>query len=169
MYNVGNKTFREDRTIELDYNGGHQNDTNQLITKNWSSIRSKAWYHKYSNVYNVRIANNDLVETLSGENAESIYAEQSEKFKINASLGYVLINHTNEQLRYWHPSSNRDRLFERPVLISDVSDYNRFIERLRGVDYIERATRNRPDTKWSMHRLTNITFYVYPITDHPIG
>jgi hypothetical protein len=34
---------------------------------------------------------------------------------------------------------------------------------------LEYIRQQRPDTKWVVHLLTNVTFYVNKLFDHPIG
>jgi hypothetical protein len=34
---------------------------------------------------------------------------------------------------------------------------------------LEYIRQQRPDTKWVLHLLTNVTFYVNKLFDHPIG
>lgn len=99
----------------------------------------------------------------------NIFTEQNTKHKINLAMGLILIQNTTGQLRYWHSSENKDRLFEDPVLIENRDNFIAFTDKLQDINFIERATQTRPDTSWSMHCITNITFYVYPINDHPIG
>jgi hypothetical protein len=36
-------------------------------------------------------------------------------------------------------------------------------------DMLEYIRQQRPDTKWVVHLLTNVTFYVNKINNHPIG
>ena len=36
-------------------------------------------------------------------------------------------------------------------------------------DILEYIRQQRPDTKWVLHLLTNVTFYVNKINEHPIG
>jgi len=98
-----------------------------------------------------------------------LYQDQKMKSKVNSSLGFILINNTEQKLRYYHASANKDRLLDKPVLIETLADFREFIDQLTDKDFIEYATQNRLDTSWSIHMITNIAFYVYPIYNHPIG
>jgi len=84
-------------------------------------------------------------------------------------MGFILLNQNNEMLRYWHASMGNDRLFESPRLIQSNEDFNSMLDELRNKDYIENATKNRPDTNWSVHLITNISLHIFPILDHNIG
>ena len=144
-------------------------ETKNLIEKNWSAIRTFSLYRRYSTIYNLSIKNNDIMSTLQSSDVTTIFEEQSWKFKCQASIGSILYNNGEQTLRYWHASMGRDRLFDAPVLIQNASDYQNFINELSKRDYMEQASQDRPNTSWSIHLLTNLTIYVYPITNHPIG
>jgi hypothetical protein len=45
----------------------------------------------------------------------------------------------------------------------------KFLDQLQGQDILEYIKQQRPDTKWVVHLLTNVTFYVNKLFDHPIG
>ena len=103
---------------------------------------------------------------------DMIYHEQETAFKVNAAVGAVLLNQSKDEspkLRFWHPSASRNRIFHSPWLIKKKTDFRRFTSALMNTNWVEHGTRDRPDTSWSLHLLTNITFYLYPITQHVIG
>jgi hypothetical protein len=45
----------------------------------------------------------------------------------------------------------------------------KILDQLQGQDILEYIKQQRPDTKWVVHLLTNETFYVNKLFDHPIG
>ena len=161
--------FVSENNVPHEYKGINPVETNELFRKNWSAIKTFAMIRRFTKIYNIRIANNNITETLRQNNITTIFEDQKTKFKINASLGCILINNTERQLRYFHASANKDRLFDQPVLIENLQDYKNFIDKMLDKDFIENATRNRPDTAWCIHCLTNISFYIFPIPNHPIG
>ena len=112
---------------------------------------------------------NNLTNSLQSSKIQSIFRDQQWKFKINAAIGCVLINHSEATTRYFHASPNNDRLFDNPWLIETSADFENFVEQLQNNDFVENAVKKRPDTAWSLHSITNISFYVYPIVNHPIG
>ncbi len=44
-----------------------------------------------------------------------------------------------------------------------------FTSYFRHPDILEWARQQRPDTKWVVHAVTNVTFYVNKLRNHPIG
>ena len=152
-----------------DYEGTYKQQTNKVIKQNWTAIRNFAMYRKYSKLYNLKIENNSISDALNNTNVKTIYEEQSVKFKVQASIGYILLHNQKDELRYWHASSGHNKLFESPIMIENQLDYDSFLDQLRNKDFIENATRSRPNTSYSVHLITNILFFVYPISNHPIG
>jgi hypothetical protein len=51
----------------------------------------------------------------------------------------------------------------------ETVDLERFLFELRGHDILEYIRQQRPDTKWVVHLLTNVTFYLSKLIQHPIG
>jgi hypothetical protein len=45
----------------------------------------------------------------------------------------------------------------------------RFLEELSRHDILEYIRQQRPDTKWVVHLLTSVTFYLNKLIQHPIG
>ena len=72
-------------------------------------------------------------------------------------------------LWYYHASQNDARFFETPHLIRTEEDLERFLEELSRHDILEYIRQQRPDTKWVVHLLTNVTFYLNKLIQHPIG
>jgi hypothetical protein len=60
------------------------------------------------------------------------------------------------------------RFFDAPHLIRTEEDLERFLEELSRHDMLEYIRQQRPDTKWVVHLLTNVTFYVNKLLDHPV-
>lgn len=162
-------TFIKHTDEPVEYHGINAVETNELFVKNWSDIKSYAMMRRFTKIYNVRIVDNNIAEALKQPNVLKIFKEQKFKFKLNASLGFILINNNEQKLRYYHASSNKDRLFSNPVLIESLEDYTDFVNRIMDKDFIEHVTRNRPDTSWSVHCVTNLCFYLWMIPDHVVG
>jgi hypothetical protein len=60
-------------------------------------------------------------------------------------------------------------LFDVSHLIRTEEDLKKFLDELQGQDKLEYIRQQSPDTKWVVHLLTNVTFYVNKLFDHPIG
>ena len=99
----------------------------------------------------------------------NIFTQQTSAFKINVSFGFILRNVETGELRYYHPSQSNARFVDVPHLIRNVEDLQKFLDELSRHDMLEYIRQQRPDTKWVVHLLTNVTFYVNKITEHPIG
>ena len=89
--------------------------------------------------------------------------------KVNISFGLVLRHNTTGEFRYFHASHNNARFFNEPFAIGSEEDMIRLINELEEADLMEHGRRRRPDTKWIVHELTNITVYVNKINTFVIG
>lgn len=75
-----------------------------------------------------------------------IFHEQTLKFKCNASIGFILLNQNEEELRYFHASMGVDKLLASPKLIENLQDFNQIVKEMTEKDFVEKATQNRPNT-----------------------
>jgi hypothetical protein len=66
-------------------------------------------------------------------------------------------------LRYFHSSINNHSIIDRPVTINIAADLARFLDDLIDRDFLDFIRRQRPNTTWVVHKLTNVTFYLYKI------
>ena len=97
----------------------------------------------------------------------SIIQNQTNRFKINYNLGYVLRNIETDQFRYYHPSHNNAQVLDTAVLISSAKELGEFLHNISEENF--RDTLSRLDTRWKFVQLTNIAFYVYKLKDAPLG
>ena len=162
-----------DKSQGYDIDGPYATETLDKIRTHWSSIKTGASRRLHTSIYNIRIQDNDVRAALTGARAMSIFEEQTSSFKMNAAFGFLLVNYQGAdepaELRFWHPSSNRDRLHEIPKLITNRSEHEDFLSAISDRDLLEVITQNRPDSSWRAHIITNLTVYVYQIKDHCIG
>ena len=56
--------------------------------------------------------------------------KQTSRFKINFSFGFILRNRTDGNFRYWHASNGVDRILDQPLLISNFSDFEMFLNKV---------------------------------------
>ena len=70
-------------------------------------------------------------------------------------------------LQYHHPPANNNLVLE-PFLISNQADLDRLYEQVNNIDFLEWIRQQRPNSKWVVDLVTNVTF-VWKICDHPIG
>ncbi|KAI8517751.1 hypothetical protein Bbelb_037680 [Branchiostoma belcheri] len=162
--------FQEDPQAALITPEQEQTDPTfvRLYREKWPQIRS---HFNTGNAirdrYNFRLAfnnDNDLREMTTG-----IFQDQRSAFKINLSFGFILLNNESGELRYFYPHDRNNAFLDAPMLIENVADMERFLQAITEIDILEIARQARPDSKWVVHILTNVTFYVDKLTDHPIG
>ena len=140
----------------------------QVYEENWSSIRSHHRIgHKVQDMYNFRIESLNMNNLRP--NLEQLFQNQQFRFRINASFGFVMRNVETGQLRYYHSSQNIGRLFDIPHRISNQQDFDTFVAAIIQEDILEWARQQRPDTKWIVVMVTNLTLYVNKMPDFPIG
>ena len=99
--------------------------------------------------------------------SEAIMKEQENRFKINYSLAYVLKNIETNELRYFHSSYNNHLMLETALLISNRQELLDFLNSIAEESFMENIT--RPDTKWKVIQISNLTFYINHLQDAPLG
>ena len=90
----------ESEYLPTKFVGLFEKETNDLIRKNWTAIRNFHVKNRFSEVYNLRVENNDIISALNSPNVQAIFQQKTKKFKCNTSIGYILINQNEEKLRY---------------------------------------------------------------------
>ena len=101
---------------------------------------------------------------------KKMYQEQTNAFKINLSYGFVLRNKNTDRYKYYHSSCNCcGRYLDEPSLITNSEEFDDFLERIRETDVLQWALNQRPDSAWVCELVTNVTFFVNRIINHPIG
>ena len=66
-------------------------------------------------------------------------------------------------------TANNNRVFEAPFLVRNREDLQQVRSALENLDVFEWARQQRPNSKWIVMYITNATFYVTKLRDHPIG
>ena len=138
------------------------------VHENWSAIRTHVVNGPVQTRYNHRLTSldtRDLQEPLF-----ALFDQQKTAFKVNASYGFVLKEKQSGRLRYYHSSSNCcGRLLEEPSLIANRDDFDRFLARIAESDILQWAITQRPNSDWVCEHVTNVTFFLNKILQHPIG
>ena len=133
----------------------------------WSSIASHHRSGRIQNTYNIRLT--DLNTTTLHPSLWKIFRNQSSAFKINLSFGFILRNKLSGELRYFHSSKNvSGRFLDVPHLVNNASDFETFLDSFVQEDILSWALLQRPNSEWVCDLVTNVTFYVNLILDHPI-
>jgi len=85
------------------------------------------------------------------------------------SFGFVLRNTETGELQYYHSSLNNHRVFDEPFLIGNIRDMERVVEAIHNLDIAEWVRQQRPNSKWVVDVITNVTYFVTKIRGHPVG
>ena len=138
------------------------------VRDNWGSIRTYVAQGPVQTRYNHRLTTMDTRELQ--EPLRQLFEEQTTSFKLNLSFGFILKQKVTGRLRYYHSSNNCcGRLLEEPSLITNRGDFDRFLERIREPDILQWAIAQRPNSDWVCEHVTNATFFLNKIVQHPIG
>ena len=134
----------------------------EMLRKNWVSLKSYSHKSKIQSVFNLRLTDRDVVPRL-----DAIFRDQKGAFKVNASLGSMLRNKNTGELRYYHSSINNARMFEEPFQIQGPEDFQKFVDEIKSVDFNENPNVDKESSEWVTHDITNISIYVNHL-DHSI-
>ena len=140
-----------------------------FVHENWGSVRTHVVHGPIQTRYNRRLTSLDMRD-LHDQLFLLFDQETTAAFKVNVSFGFVLREKENNRLRYYHSSNNCcGRYLEEPSLITNRDDFESFLERIREPDILQWAVAQRPNSDWVCEHVTNATFFLNRIVDHPIG
>ena len=144
-------------------------ETRILYLRHWNTIQTQENSgNRVQDRYYFTL--HDITASTFPEMVRRIFRQQTTAFKINLSFGFILRNVETEELRYYHSSQNNSRFVYAPHLIRSEEDRDKLLADLSRHDMLEFIRQQRPDTKWVVQLLTNVTFfYVNKLFDHPIG
>ena len=140
----------------------------ETYKRHWPQIRTRfSRRNRLQDWYNFRLST--ISPSSLREQLSRIFAHQATVFKVNFSFGFVLRNTETGALQYHGPSANNDLVLEQPFLISSREDLERAIQEISDIDFLEWVRQQRPNSKWVVDLVTNITWFVLKLRDHPIG
>ena len=143
-------------------------DLRDFVHENWASVRTHVVNDPMQTRYNHRLTSLDTRDL--HEPLRELFQEQKTVFKVNCSYGFVLRDKVTSRLRYYHSSNNCcGRLLEEPSLIAKRDDFDRFLARIAESDILQWAITQRPNSDWVCEHVTNVTFFLNKILQHPIG
>ena len=143
-------------------------DLQDAIRENWASVRTYVARGPVQTRFNHRLSSLDTRELQ--EPLHQLFEEQTTAFKANVSFGFILKQKATSSLRYYHSSNNCcGRYLEEPSLITNRDDFESFLERIREPDILQWAVAQRPNSDWVCEHVTNATFFLNRIVQHPIG
>ena len=139
-----------------------------FVHENWGSVRTHVVHGPIQTRYNRRLTSLDMRDL--HDQLFLLFDQQTTAFKVNVSFGFVLREKENDRLRYYHSSNNCcGRYLEEPALITNRDDFDRFLARIQESDILQWAVAQRPNSDWVCELVTNATFFLNKIVDHPIG
>ena len=139
-----------------------------FVHENWGSVRTHVVHGPIQTRYNRRLTSLDMRDL--HDQLFLLFDQQTTAFKVNVSFGFVLREKENDRLRYYHSSNNCcGRYMEEPALITNRDDFDRFLARIQESDILQWAVAQRPNSDWVCELVTNATFFLNKIVDHPIG
>ena len=168
--------------IEIQNNDDDDDDEPGLVNvqrENWTAIKTHSRHGKSQKFVNVRWTQ-DTAPNFS-EILRPVFEQAETRFKIQVSNGFILRKTTDddddddddeeeeEKFRYFHACENNAALFDDPQVINNDNDFEKFMNDLSEKDHLEHARQERPNTKYSVEKITNTSFYIYPMADFPMG
>ena len=143
-------------------------DLRDFVYENWSAIRTHVVNGPVQKRYNRRLTSLDTRDL--HEPLRVLFDQQTTAFKVNCSCGFILKDKVTSRLRYYHSSNNcSGRLLEEPSLITNLQTVDQFLERIKENDILQWAITQRPNSDWVCELVTNVTFFINRIIQHPIG
>ena len=116
---------------------------------------------------------NFLLSTISPaslrQQLSRIFSDQPTVFKVNFAFGFILRNTETGALQSHHPSANNNLVLEQLFLVSNREDLDRLYQQIAEIDFLEWVHQQRPNSKWVVDLVTNVTWFVTKLRDHPIG
>ena len=153
--------------------GEHANDEllaelRDFVQENWTSVRTHVVHGPVQTRYNRRLTTTNTRDF--HDQLFLLFDQQTTAFKINCSYGFVLREKQSGRLRYYHSSNNCcGRFLEEPSLVTNLQTFNTFLERIEETDVLQWAIAQRPNSDWVVELVTNATFLLNKIVQHPIG
>ena len=134
----------------------------------WRAIRTRQNRgNRIQDWYNYRLSSMDMSEF--SIYVEHIFEDQTTVFKLNLSFGFVLFNNDTEQMQYHHSSANNNRVFDSQFQIRNCQDLDQVRAAFENLDVFEWTRQQRLNSKLVVMDITNGTFYVTKLRNHPIG
>ena len=99
----------------------------------------------------------------------SLFEEQTKRFKINFSHSFLLRHKESGKLTFFHASVNNHSALETPRLIQSKQDFLSFLEEINDQDILTHVRKERPNSHYSVEKVMATSFYVYHLSDFPIG
>ena len=137
-----------------------------VYQQNWASIRSSLYRRQYQDILNCRLLreDGDVAPEDPSTAVTRVWTSLDHVLKVNISFGVILRHTTSGRLRYYHASSNNATIFPTARTISDRQDLARLLDDYKGFDVGQQGLNRRQNSSWVLHKVTNVTFYIYKLS-----
>ena len=88
--------------------------------------------------------------------------------KVNLAFGFVLKNVEDGSCRYFYAHES-NTVMERSKIVCTPDDITNLKQKLQKLDFVDRCTRERANTKWKFYKLTNVTVIEALLKDVPMS
>ena len=151
----------------------------RVYRENWHAIKThtRGGDDSYlQTLINVRWKDQDTPDF--AEVLKPVFQNASGRLRIQASNGFILKKNDDvdeddkddeAEFRYFHACENNAALFENPQQVYNQNDFDNFLQNMRDKDHLEHARQERPNTKYTVSKITNTSFYIYTLKDFPMG
>jgi len=145
-----------------------QRGNSDVYNQNWNHIRTRfSRGNRLLDWYNFRLYSLQPTDLL--HHLDDIFNDQNTVFKINVSFGFILRSNETNRLQYHYASRNNNQVFDQPFIIATRADLEQLRQALLNLDVLAWAQQRRPNSKWIVDLITNMTFFVTKVRGHPIG
>ena len=110
----------------------------------------------------------ELSPAVMAKKLRLVFANLKNTAEINVSLGFVLRNIESGSYRYYYAHENL-LLFNTSQFLSNEKDLDNIIAKFHLEYFVERATRERPNTKWKLAFATIMTVFAAILKEIPLG
>ena len=121
----------------------------------------------YMDEYNFRI-NRDFTYEHMHDHMRNIYTSNQNVFKLNITFGFILKNIEDDSYRYFY-AHNNEGIFPSPYTVSNTDDLIQLFRKINQIDILQSIFKQRPNSKWKVHMLTNIRYVVFKLIDKTLG
>ena len=106
----------------------------QILQQNTRHIIEAEKSSKRQATFNLRLNSLDSQEIIS--KLSDIFNKQTKAFKVHLAFSFVLRNNIDGTYRFYYASHN-NHLLDSPVIVSNQEGFDRFIEQLAEIDFLE--------------------------------
>lgn len=133
-------------------------DVEELYRRNSPAISTYHRPGKFLDILNFEVGTS--INDIRAPSLKAYSDTVTTRVKANVSFGFILRHRTTDQLRYFHSSVNNSSLFDKPITVGRLSEFERFIDTIIQTDLMAWIQQRRPNTSWVVHKLTNVSIYL---------